>query len=897
MKKLLSLLTMVALLLPSCQKINDRIDGLENRIDQIEGTQIASLQQQIDAINVTLPELKQMDTELGEYIATLQETATTLGQEIDEANAEIAVVEEALDKAIADAEASNDALKTELVAKLNTAKADILAQLESTKTALEAELNQINSTITTLQAKDTELEGKITTLEEYVNTELQNTEDWATATFATLEQYNTIVEDIATIKTQIEALNTSLTNLEERLNSKIAADITTAVEGLQGELATKVTEITTAYTDAISTAKEEIAAAYTEAIATAIANLESSMKEWVNEQLTGYYTIAEIDATLNALQKSIDESNEALADDITELSEKVDAMKVELTEAYNSAIEEAISTNNGVIDGKIAESIADVNDRIDSEVAAINARISALEERIDSLEDAIDEIRALDIIFDIENGVACMAGATIEFGYTIVGGDNNTTVECFGDGGWSADVVSSTLEGGCIQVTAPSLGGKGKVIVLATSGAGGTCMKSIRFDEGILTDILDTYEVDYEACTLNVTLKTNLDYNLNIPSDVDWLSIVDTRAEVREDILTFYITENLIAESRSATLTLADTTGNTLHSFIVNQKTQPVIEFADPIVKKVCVTKFDTNGDGELSYKEAAQVNVIKGNSQESFFGDYDIAVKSFDELQYFVNLKSIGDSAFWDCENLTSITIPNSVTEICFGAFFGCSSLTSITIPDGVTSIGDNAFNRCSSLKEFKGKFASVDGRCLVVDEKLIFFAQCGLTEYTIPDGVTSIGDSTFSSCRSLTSITIPDGVTEIGNSAFYNCSLTSITIPSGVKTISDHAFFMNDNLTSITIPNSVTSIGDGAFSDCTNLTSITIPNSVTEIGMMAFHGCDNLKEVYCKATIPPDLRWGAFDYNASGRKIYVPRESVEAYKSANGWWDYASAIVGYDF
>ena len=390
MKKLLALLVMVAMLLPSCQKINDRIDGLEDRIDQIEGTQIATINQQIEAINSTLPQLSETDAELKEYIKSLQTTATNLQEQITNTNKDIDELEATLDQAIADAEASDDALKAELVAQLNTAKADILAQLESTKTALEAELAQINSTIATLQAKDTELEGKITTLEEYVNTELQNTEDWAAATFATLEQYNTIVEDIATIKTQIETLNTSLTDLEERLNSKIATDIATAVEGLQGELATKVTEITTAYTEAISTAKEEITAAYTEAIATAITDLESSMKEWVNEQLTGYYTIAEIDATLNALQKSLDESNEALANDITELSEKVDAMKVELTEAYNSAIEEAINTNNGVIDGRIAESIADVNDRIDSEVTAINARISALEERVDDLEQDVE---------------------------------------------------------------------------------------------------------------------------------------------------------------------------------------------------------------------------------------------------------------------------------------------------------------------------------------------------------------------------------------------------------------------------------------------------------------------------------------------------------------------------
>ena len=423
MKKFFVLLAIVTLLLPSCQKINDRIDGLEDRIDQIEGTQIATINQQIEAINTTLPQLRETDTELKEYIKSLQTTATNLQEQITNTNKDIDELEAALNKAIADAEASDDALKTELVAQLNTAKADILAQLESTKTALEAELAQINSTIITLQAKDTELEGKIATLEEYVNTELQNTEDWATATFATLEQYNTIVEDIATIKTQTEALNTSLTNLEERLNSKIATDIATAVEGLQGELATKVTEITTAYTDAISTAKEEITAAYTEAIATAISNLESSLKQWVNEQLTGYYTIAEIDATLNALQKSIDESNEALANDITELSEKVDAMKVELTEAYNSAIEEAINTNNGVIDGKIAESIADVNDRIDSEVAAINARISALEERVDDLEQDVEyllsRIQSISYIPKYSDGKAYVENGIIELDYHI----------------------------------------------------------------------------------------------------------------------------------------------------------------------------------------------------------------------------------------------------------------------------------------------------------------------------------------------------------------------------------------------------------------------------------------------------------------------------------------------
>ena len=307
MKKLLALLVMVAMLLPSCQKIEDRIDGLENRIDQIEGTQIATINQQIEAINTTLPQLRETDAELKEYIKSLQTTATNLQEQITNTNKDIDELEAALDQAIADAEASDDALKAELVAQLNTAKADILAQLESTKTALEAELAQINSTIATLQAKDTELEGKITTLEEYVNTELQNTEDWATVTFATIEQYNSIASDIATIKQNIESLNSSIEALEERLTESIAEEIATAIEPIKDELVAEVISgIASDYMAAISTAKSEITAAYTSAIAASISNLESSMREWVNEQLTGYYTIAETDALLALLKSELE---------------------------------------------------------------------------------------------------------------------------------------------------------------------------------------------------------------------------------------------------------------------------------------------------------------------------------------------------------------------------------------------------------------------------------------------------------------------------------------------------------------------------------------------------------------------------------------------------------------
>ena len=221
-------------------------------------------------------------------------------------------------------------------------------------------------------------------------------------------------------------------------------------------------------------------------------------------------------------------------------------------------------------------------------------------------------------------------------------------------------------------------------------------------------------------------------------------------------------------------------------------------------------------------------------------------------------SINSIGDKAFWGCTGLSSVTIPNSVTSIGFSAFYFCEALTSITIPNSVISIGGGAFQYCH-----------------------------GLTSVTIPNLVTSIQASTFLGCTGLISVTIPNSVTSIEYAAFQSCTaLTSVTFPNSVISIGDCAFSFCSNLTSVTIPNSVISIGGDAFQSCNALTSITIPNSVTFIGNSAFTCC-NLTDVTVSWSTPLVLSTDIFcpnmRYNAT---LHVPCGTQNLYKAAPAYW-----------
>uniref|UniRef100_UPI00402A3C75 leucine-rich repeat protein n=1 Tax=Prevotellamassilia timonensis TaxID=1852370 RepID=UPI00402A3C75 len=180
-------------------------------------------------------------------------------------------------------------------------------------------------------------------------------------------------------------------------------------------------------------------------------------------------------------------------------------------------------------------------------------------------------------------------------------------------------------------------------------------------------------------------------------------------------------------------------------------------------------------------------------------------------------SVTTIGEDAFYGCKFLFSINIPNSVTTIGEGAFRDCYPLTNITIPSSVvTIIGNPFFSWHGNLNNESKAFIYEDNVLFNKNKTTLIAYRAKETNYTIPNSVTTIGNSAFTDCESLTSINIPNSVTTIGDGAFSGCSsLTSINIPNSVTTIGNSAFTDCESLTSINIPNSVTTIGEGAFRD----------------------------------------------------------------------------------
>ncbi len=244
-------------------------------------------------------------------------------------------------------------------------------------------------------------------------------------------------------------------------------------------------------------------------------------------------------------------------------------------------------------------------------------------------------------------------------------------------------------------------------------------------------------------------------------------------------------------------------------------------------------------------------------------------------------SITSIAGSAFYFCLGLTNITIQNGVTNLGGNAFFNCRELKSIHIPQSLKQIGDDAFFLCATLSvidvdPLNSVYGSVDGILFNKSKTVLIyypggksgaysvpngvtnlfthaFYGSGVTEVTMGNGVTAIGDSAFGGCESLTSVKLPGGLKVIPNELFVSCfALTNMVLPDSVVSIGDYAFYHCSNLTSVVIPKGLTNIGAKSFSACASLSSVTIPKGVEAILEQTFQNCTNVTAFYFSGNAP---------------------------------------------
>ena len=181
--------------------------------------------------------------------------------------------------------------------------------------------------------------------------------------------------------------------------------------------------------------------------------------------------------------------------------------------------------------------------------------------------------------------------------------------------------------------------------------------------------------------------------------------------------------------------------------------------------------------------------------------------------------LQYIGEKAFWGADSFSSINIPNSVTSIGKSAFESCDSLADVNFGSGVKTLGDFSFKNCKSIKTIK-----------------------------LPDSVESIGQGAFENCKSLSSLNLGENISDIGGGAFKGCtSLKDLALPKGITTLKANTFDGCTSLTTLTLPNGVKNIENGVFGDCSSLKKLYIPATVKTISKTAFDGCENVV-IYCK-------------------------------------------------
>lgn len=431
---------------------------------------VTSINQQIEKINASIPKLEQTDKDMKDMIGSLEETAGDLRKAITENGKRISAVKSDLEKAVEELRKSDNANKEELIRAIEQAEKEVLVTLETMKSEMNVKLSDIGGAISDLKKKDADLEGKISDLKSYAGKELKGTEDWVKATFATLEQYNDIVEQIAGIDIEIAGLKTSMTDLEERLTknfteslNKTVSDLESAVAdevaGLNDRISKEVADLTNAFTEALLKARNETEAAWEKNLKDSVNDLKSSLESWVNDKIKAYWTIEETKAALETQKKALEGqllvqktaleemikanskdiedlkaalavTNKAIEDNAKEiegLKSDLDEVKAEVKEAYERAIRDAIASLRNELSADITAAINDADSKVQGEIDRMSSEIRKMEKsvsnKITQAQNAVNKvlyrIQSLVYVPYTEDGVAVVtrygSGSIVKF--------------------------------------------------------------------------------------------------------------------------------------------------------------------------------------------------------------------------------------------------------------------------------------------------------------------------------------------------------------------------------------------------------------------------------------------------------------------------------------------------
>lgn len=825
---------MMTIVFVSCGKLEDRINSLEQRISELEDTRIPSIDEQVTSIKKTIIDLDKTDSRLQEYISSLEEKSSALEKELGKTNTALTEAQKTLREEMA-------ADKSELSENVDAAKSDVIAQLEAYKTLANEQIKTLDSAIDTLKIKDNELQQKITDLQAYVNSENNKMTDWATGTFATIEQQNAMAEIVASIKTQLETVNTYTMNMDVRLTNK-TEELSKSLSSLDESTKQQINELTAHCNSSISTLKSELTESYTKLVALEISKLETSMQSWVNDKLSGYYTIEETDAKLSAMQSEL---NDRIS------SEK--AYLVSLITNLETTTNKKISTNASLITSLrndlsgVQQNVAENAGKLADDAILISQNTQAISRNSQKIADNTKDISSIQKLVETNQGLISDNAAKINEMQSLLKTLNDSGIKNYAE-----TIVKNSKD-----ITAnASMISKNAAQIQSNFAA----IVQNRSDIQKLKEELEQSRTSItEAYTAAISKAIN-DYNGVITS------------KLAENIATVNVRIN--NEVKSINKTISD-----IQSEIKNIKDQ-ISELLDRIQSVVFIPQYEPgkslmkkvqgqdNGVAEFNYrvspasqaaalaehyKEVLSVNAVYTDTKPIAFEDLPI-ISCTATSDGVLSLKVSGENLSEDYFNRIS------------------HANASLVISDGRNTISTDYVKICALYysdhtfiyKTYDDCPATKSSSDTYEDGFGVYYYAQKVEKFTGGFYTTSHGegnwDNNVNVCISNLNkvISFPLGVSSIEESAFRYTDIKDLVIPKTISKVSTAAFYK------------YAVSGDYSTSYTTTV-----------------------KRIYFQNPNPPEFT--SKSIIGTGTKIYVPQESIDLYKTALS--GDANRIFGYDF